>query len=242
MYLNNCKRIQSYADCVQLFHDVPANTRRAGWNENNRPLADIRKHHMRVECKTNPLSGQAFFDVVLYHTSMARFFEPSNDTVDVWYNCDPRHTSQAFNWRVLLHDSRRDYATTDGRRVAAGFNKNALGEFPVRLHFVGGKLDVANSQDAPNVAGKRTSPERKAIRKRFKEWLRTYHAMSKIMDGGVQPINQAEVRAAFERDSEFDPTQLALFIKAYSVEDAVNAFYPLGDVIHYDPSFTEIEQ
>jgi len=232
---NNCRRAASYEDCVKLFAAVPANTRAAGWNENNRPLDNIRKHHMRVErCRDGD-----HFDVVLYHTVMARFFRPANGEHVVWYNLDPRQTSKQFTSNVLMHSERKQYRTTDGRMVNVGLYSEASGSFPVKLTFVDGRLDAARSTDAPNPLAPTTSPERKAQRKAFRAWLRPYQAMATIMEGRYMYCDWRTVISAFCSGIEFDPTDLAMALKYKGEKFVVNACYPLGDVLHYEPSFWE---
>lgn len=230
--LRNCKAMLSYEDCARLFMS-PANLRRTGWEPDTRPLDNHRKTHLRV--KRGP--DGSYFDVVLYQTAMARYFRPVGNTHDVWYNTDPRQTSQQFNWNVLGHGEQWKLRTTEGIDVCVGMNKNASGVFPVRLHYVNGLLDVANSCDAPLLLRPTTSDERKAERKAFRAWLRPYIAMSKIIDGRYIYCVWSEVICAFTVDAGFDPTNLAMALKYKGVNFVVNACYPLGDVIQYHKSF-----
>jgi hypothetical protein len=236
---DNAERVRSYEDAARLF-EKPANLRRMGWGENRRPLDGVRKLHMRVERGPDA----AYFDVVLYRTAMARYFKPVDVTRDVWHNVHGSQSSSTFQWSVLGF-SPSDYTktTTEGKRVLVGMNPNGSGVFPVRLHLVNGKLDVANSTDAPAQLRNTTSPERKTERRAFIKWLRPYEAMSKIMDGGrLVPTWQlvTELKRVYITKELFDPTDLCTYIRSTGIARVVNAVFPLGDVDNYNPAFKEL--
>ena len=233
--VSNCDRLESYEDCVELF-TTPANLRRQGWGPDKRPLDDLRKTHMRVE------RGDGYYDVVLYSTAMARYFKPEGNTREVWYNCDSRNTTTDFNYRVLrVSEHGVSERTTDGRRVKVGFNKHASGLFPIRLHYVDGKLDTSKSQDAPCKLPSTTSTERKQDRRDFKKWLRPYIAMAEIMpEARANYYYVHDVKAAFKEDRALDPDMFVGCINAKGGAWVVDRVYPLGDVENYEESFKEI--
>lgn len=238
-----CTRVRSYEDAYNLFLQ-PANLRRAGWGPDKRALDGVRKTHLRVERGPN----DAYYDVMLYQTAMARYYKPTpsgtsyGDRRVVWYNTDPRVSSQNFMYYVLgiSWESVRK-TTTDGRRVKVGMNKNAGHNFPVRLVYIDGKLDVSQSCDAPEDMPSTTSDERKAMRKEFRKWLRTYEAMAALMgEAGAMYCYVPEVVQAFKQGREFDPTSLVNVIATRGAAHVVNLAYPLGNVSRYEPSFMEV--
>lgn len=244
----NAECVRSYEDAARLFKK-PANLRRMGWTPDMRPLDGVRKTHMYVQVGPDA----AYYDVILYQTAMARYFKPVpsgtsyGDKREVWHNVHGSQSSSSFQWSVLgFGASNYTMTSTEGKRVLVGMNPNGSGPrraFPVRLHLVGGKLDVANSTDSPAQLKSLTSADRKAERRAFSKWLTTYEAMSKIIDGQVGWMANAytdTVKDAFMTNALFDPTHLCMYIKARGKKKVVDSLYPLGDVDQFNPSFKEL--
>ena len=230
------KYARNYEECAALFEQpgfIGLN-----WNSQQRGLDGRRKHHMRVE------QGEGYFDVVLYHTAMARYFQPEGATREVWHNVHGSQSSSAFQWNVLGFGANNYTMTsTENKSILIGMNPNTRGEFPVRLRLVNGKLKVSASRDAPAEIGQTTSPERKQQRKEFKAWLRPYEAMSKIMEGPTSYLVWSvvsEAKQSFITKELFDPTRVCNYIRANGVTKLVDAVFPLGDVANYNPSFKEL--
>jgi hypothetical protein len=213
-----------------------------GWSDDERPLDAATKHHYRVRRSHD--GGSC--DLVLYHTPMVRLFRPDGGRREVWVHPDPRQTSSQFLWHAAGFSKYTASTTTDGRRVSVGINPGATASdgWPVKLVYINGKLDIAQSTDAPNSAGARTSPERKQQRKELRQFLQTYKAMGALMDG--VPVfgsrTAADCLQEIQAGNEVDPTPLASFIKDHSIDQLVNYVHPLGDVVEYDPPFKEIEE
>ena len=228
---HNASRAASYEDCVAHF-EKPANLSRMGWGKAKRPLDGIRKTHMRIE------EGEGYYDVILYRTAMARYYKPDGNKREVWYNVHDSMSSKQFQYHILRLDAAAfTQRNLDGVEVLVGMNPAQVGQFPVRLKYIDGKLDTSNSVDAPAKLKSTTSDERKAARKAFKKWLRPYEAMSKIMERGASYTNFRDIERHYMTNELFDPTGLAEYIQRNGISAAVDEVYPLGDVEHYNESF-----
>lgn len=204
------------------------------WRDNERPLGTDRAHHYRVV-----RNSDESYDLVLYQTPMVRYFKPTGGETVVWVHTDPRQTSTQFLYHVAGFGCRRQYWTTDGRYVTVGLNPDGGGEWPVKLVFVGNRLDASRSVDLPNRMPPVTSPARRAERAEFRKWLKTYVAMAAIVDVNVFPAT-SQVRQTVEalrRGAEVDPTPLLAAIKRG--KNVVGMMYPTGDVVRYEESMKE---
>jgi hypothetical protein len=235
----HAKYARNYEECAAFF-DKPLGTRAKAWYENMRPLDNLRKPHMYV------LRGKDYYDVVLYSTSMARYYKPeqigTSEQREVWYNVHGSQSSSSFQWDVLgFGAANYTRKTTHGKEVLIGMNPEKSGlVFPVQLRLVDNLLYVAKSRDCPARLGDITSPQRKADRKAFKLWLRPFEAMSKVMEPGAVYVNWDTIRNAYITNELFDPTGLACYIKQNGAKAAVDKVYPLGDVPQYNESFKEM--
>lgn len=156
----NLQRAKSYADCVDLFTKI-SKPRGNGWSENERPLGSAYQRHYRVERRYN---GD-WFDVILYRTTMARFYKPEADgSYRVQYSWDSRTTSSQFMHHVVHVNQVEMYRTKDGeRKVPIG-----PGELSTDLWITPlGTLDMARSHHS-QVYVPKVSEEFKAWRKAFR--------------------------------------------------------------------------
>lgn len=233
--LSSLKRVESYEDCAELFTKAGP-LKRMGWHEDERPLKDSRSHHYRVK------RNAECYDVILYSTVMARYFKPEGNMRKVWYNVDSRTTSSAFMHHVLRLWNARSYTTVQGPNVHIGLNLRASGLFPIRLTFVGGKLDLDNSVDAPEFMPATTSDERKQERKELRKWLRPFEAMVKIVEPSNIGIWQAakDVEMYAGLDVDFDSSRIVECIRRHDLAKLVDQCKPLGDVQMKRNSFMKV--
>lgn len=159
----NLQRANSYASCLDLFAKI-SKPRGQAWGARQRPLGDVRQYHYRVEHDYN----NAYFDVILYHTTMARFYKPEADgSYRVQYSWDSRTTSSQFMHHVVHVNQVEMYRTKDGeRKVPIG-----PGELSTDLWITPlGTLDMARSHHS-QVYVPKVSEEFKTWRKAFRENL-----------------------------------------------------------------------
>lgn len=76
--INNVKRICGYNQAARYFEETKK-PRSAKWSDDERPLYNTRSYHYRIV--KGEENGVSFYDLVLYSTSMIRYYEPtpSND-------------------------------------------------------------------------------------------------------------------------------------------------------------------
>lgn len=157
----NLQRAKSYEDCVDLFAKI-SKPRGSGWSENERPLGSKYQRHYRVERRYN---GD-WFDVILYHTTMARFYKPEADgSYRVQYSWDSRTTSSQFMHHVVHVNQVEMYRTKDGeRKVPIG-----PGELSTDLWITPlGTLDMARSHHSQVYVPK--------VSEEFKTWRKAFRA------------------------------------------------------------------
>lgn len=147
------KYASNWEECNRLLET--AKPRGTKWEDNERPLGNNRAHHYRV------VQGEDFFDVVLYSTTMARFYEPQGDTRRVQYCWDSRKTSTSFMWDVCRVGWWTSYGEIMVPIGAAGCLEDC------DLYFNEGKLDIAMSNHRQlyrAVSSPRDKEKRKEIR------------------------------------------------------------------------------
>ena len=109
-------RIRHYEEAHRYFTQTalpgkPGSALRAIWGDNERPLGEGRQHHYRIEQRY----GGDWYDVILYKTTMARFYAPNTaGETRICYNGDSRNTSTCFMYQVL------DVGTYYQRKDTAG--------------------------------------------------------------------------------------------------------------------------
>lgn len=156
--------VRDYAEAHAHWEKTPFPARSKKWAPHQRPLKNTQSPHYRLE------KGNGYYDVCLYTTVMARFYEPTSTGVE--RRCYIGHhsqTSQKFMADVLSVWPFKRHYTTDGREVIAPITGKKLpnSAFSADLMFVGGKLDVATSQHSPifkRVSSNQDKAERKHVK------------------------------------------------------------------------------
>lgn len=119
-----CASIYNYAAAERHFNREPA-PRGKAWSPHQRPLDNARKWHYRLEKHDDG----AYYDVCLYHTTMARFHRPEPDgSYRVQYEGDSRQTSSQFMWHVLNISRELQLTSTTGQRVVVPINASRTGQ------------------------------------------------------------------------------------------------------------------
>lgn len=72
--INNVKRICGYNQAARYFEETKK-PRSAKWSDGERPLYNTRSYHYRIV--KGEENGVSFYDLVLYSTSMIRYYEPT---------------------------------------------------------------------------------------------------------------------------------------------------------------------
>ena len=178
MYGNTARSlpwVRSYADAQAVFNQRGA-VRSNKWAENERPLNKT-YHHYRVA------KYEDHFDVVLYHTVMARYYAPT--MVDGkrhehrLFMGDISITSKDFMHYVLGKDSwKRIENSQVGEVIAPVYNRSFMynGDTPFSADFmyVDGVLDTTKSSHTPHyrmVSGNEDKTARAEILKKFDNYL-----------------------------------------------------------------------
>lgn len=152
---------------------LPKTTRRgrSEWESNERPLDDARKHQYRIVKNGDGKS----YDMVLYHTVMARYYRPTAKGRRVLYAADPRTLSSQFIWHVINARRLLEVTTSEGAHVASPlYDRRTIEDddctrFSADLFFnAEGRLVVAKSRHTPHYKEVST-PEDKARRVALKE-------------------------------------------------------------------------
>ena len=185
--VNNCTRVRSFEECQRHFTNTPEPTFTRGghnpWEPNERPLDDKTKHHYRIVRGPN----EAYYDAVLYSTTMARYYAPAEGGRRVCYNNDARVLSGQFMWSVL-NISRVPYQlTTEGKRayIPIGHERRYEQKFGADLWMVGDAIDVSRSSHRP-IEVPRMSDELKAWKKEVrKELAPVFELMKYSVEGAA---------------------------------------------------------
>ena len=158
--------VRDYAEAHARWEKTPFPSRSKKWSPHQRPLRNTQSPHYRLE------KGDGYYDVCLYTTVMARFFEPTSIGERRCYLGHHSKTSQKFMADVLSVWTYKRHYTTDGREVIAPITGKQMphSRFSADLMFVGGKLDVAMSQHTP-IFKQVSNDQDKADRKRVKQAL-----------------------------------------------------------------------
>ena len=109
--------IRNYAEALKWWNEHPKPPRSRKWENHQRPLYNTASKHYRLES----LNPEQHIDVVLYGTTMARYYVPDADgNQRRLYMGDGSLTSRGFMWHVLHINSWGNIErTTDGREVVA---------------------------------------------------------------------------------------------------------------------------
>ena len=142
----NIPYVRTYAEAEKQFN-VRGVVRSKKWAENERPLYKT-YHHYRV------VKHAEYYDLMLYHTVMARYFTP--ETIDgklherCLYMGDQSITSRDFMWHVLGVERGLREIMPDGTKVIAPIYHRASlhhdgSAFSADYLYVDGVLDITKS-------------------------------------------------------------------------------------------------
>lgn len=195
--VNGCARVRSFEECQRHFANTPEPEYPRGghnpWEPNERPLDDKTKHHYRIVRGPN----EEYYEAVLYHTTMARYYRPEEGGRRVCYNNDDRVLSGQFMWSVLRISRVPLEKTTGGKAVHIPIgHASRYGDFGADLWFTGSGsnfLDVSRSKHAP-IGVPRMSDELKAWKKEVRKELAPVFELMKYSVEGT-PLVRA--RRAF---------------------------------------------
>jgi len=160
---NQLQSIDSFAQAKSYFESQPAR-RGSKWLAHQRPLrADkggARLHHYRIEKQTD----EKYYDIVLYSTVMARFYEPEADGAERrLYMGDPTQTSQQFMYSVL--NKRMVNYVDDDNTIMPVYYKSCrdIGEdkpFSLEVYVVNDKIDISRSRHTPHYVYRASKDDR----------------------------------------------------------------------------------
>ena len=167
----NISWVRNYTEATAVFNKR-GKVRSSRWAENERPLYKT-YHHYRL------VKHPEYYNVVLYHTVMARYYEPT--IVDGkkherrLYMGDNSVTSKDFMYHVLGVSRSHTTELADGTRVVAPiYNRASLNNdgdsFSADFIFVDGFLDPAQSVHTPHhklVSGNDDKAARAEVLKRL---------------------------------------------------------------------------
>lgn len=183
--------IRNWAEADAYWHKTKKPPRSKKWEENERPLRNTASWHYRLE------KGNGYYDVCLYHTVMARFFEPSSIGERRCYVGHDSQTSKGFMLDVLGVHTFKQFDTTDGRKVVAPIVAKRLpnSDFSADLMFVDGKLDVEMSQHTP-LFKMVSSAQDKAERKQVKQAMDSLFMLCAVRMPELERTTQADFNVA----------------------------------------------
>lgn len=98
--MRNVERICGYNQAARYFEETKK-PRTVKWGEDERPLYNTRSHHYRI-VKGSDIGGK-YYDLVLYATSMIRYYEPNqNNEHRVLVRGHGSCASRAFLWHHCM--------------------------------------------------------------------------------------------------------------------------------------------
>lgn len=159
--IRNLPYVQTWEGANNTFNNTKQPvTRKNQWRDNQRPLKDSRSHHYRIE------KGDGYYDVCLYSTVMARYYEPTPQGRRVLYTGHPSNMSKQFMRNVVGTRHLMQKLTTDGRAVSVpvanrDFTTDKGTGFSADLWLVDNRIDVSKSSHTPHYV-KRSTAEDKA--------------------------------------------------------------------------------
>lgn len=146
-----------------------------------RPLGDNRQWHYRIKRGSNA----EYYDVNLYHTTMARYYRPDvQGNRRVCYVWDNRSTSVQFMHHVVGVSKVEKYYTPEGKRVCVPIGTGeSYNRFSTDLTFdKDGKLILEQSSHA-QIQRRVVTPEIKAWRRHLRERTKTLFTLLEL--GGL---------------------------------------------------------
>ena len=187
--------IHNYAQAHAYFEKTKLPPRSRKWHSSQRPLKDTSSYHYRIERGSNSY----YYDLVLYHTVMARFHAPDAQGNELReYQGDGSQTSKGFMWNVLGVDELNKVRTSSGEEVIMPIRTRALEPgmpFSVQAWFTpGNALMVAKSRHT-RIYRKVSSPDDKKARA---EALKAFDPLFTL---AAMQIPQFVERVAFDRST-----------------------------------------
>ena len=231
---HNLKRANNYAAVHKIFERTKPRKGR-DWEPTERPLGDSRQRHYRVVRGPDA----AFYDVVLYRTTLARFYRPEADgSTRHCYNGASRTTSKMFMSDVLHVSVENGCSTTDGTvRFAPIANARGYdGHFTTDLVFdAHHRLDIARSSHAPLVS-LHPNPNRALWKKELRaKWAVAFDLLEMTVQDTIEAARKAGYRAYGASDNGLtweSHRQLAVGINDEELTPAtVNALRELYTVL-----------
>lgn len=162
--IHNLSSCNTYAMAHKHFENS-AKPRSHNWADDERPLDTASKWHYRVERGPDA----SYYDVCLYHTTMARFHKPEEDgSYRVQYTADDSQASKQFMWRVLgTSDEMSYYDTHEVKRyVPIACNRERL---TTDLWFNAARRLIVERSKHADCWQLETSPEYTAWRKAIRD-------------------------------------------------------------------------
>lgn len=231
---NNLPYIRNYAEADAYWSKTKKPPRSKKWDEHQRPLRNTSAFHYRIERHNDG----GHYDLVLYHTVMARFYAPNpTDGRQLrMYMGHNSQTSKGFMSDVLGVYAFKRFATTDGRVVIAPITCKRMhdSDFSARLIFnKEGCLIVAESEHTPiykRISNEDDKLRRKYIKDKFETLLTLcamripefentlqgdYHRSGPFTLSGLRWQHDKAIKTlvdAFERGNEPGPESVATFM------------------------------
>lgn len=184
-------RITNYAQAHAYFEKTKLPPRSRKWHSSQRPLKDTSSYHYRIEKQAD------YYDLVLYHTVMARFHAPDAEGNELReYQGDGSQTSKGFMWNVLGVDELNKVRASSGEELIMPIRTRALDPgmpFSVQAWFTpSNELMVAKSRHT-RIYRKVSSPDDKKARAEARKLF------DPLLTLAAMQIPQFTERVAFER-------------------------------------------
>ena len=172
----NMPYVRTYAEAEKQFN-VRGAVRSAKWAAHERPIYKT-YHHYRI------IKHAEYYDLVLYHTVMARYFTPTMVDGKLHerrlYMGDQSMTSRDFMWHVLgVSQGKREILADENKVVIAPvYHRSSLhhdgASFSADYHYVDGVLDTTKSMHTKHyrkVSSKEDRAERAEVVKVFEPYI-----------------------------------------------------------------------
>jgi hypothetical protein len=234
--VRSCKSIHGYPQALRHFIETKT-PRGKKWLDNERALYNQRSHHYRMVASETLIDNEPeWFDMVLYNTSMTRFFRPVNGVSQVYVRGYDSSASWKFLWYVCGYHPRKVLTTLEGNTVQMPFSLSIKGEYPADngvvipndwsavLRLREDKVDTSISAHRP-VYKRVISDDHKAARSDFRKKIDTFldvlmlripafHAASEVSSRQAQPFSGVD----FNRHTIADAVQ-NIYLDAHNDKD-----------------------
>jgi hypothetical protein len=215
------------------------------WQAYQRPLrpdsGGARLHHYRIEKHID----EKYYDIVLYNTVMARFYEPDASGAERrLYMGDQRQTSQHFMWcaldiREVNYVAPLGAGDDDNNTVMPVYERaiKDLGEnqpFSLDAWFVDGKLDPSRSRHTPHYVYRSSKDDRQSKATTLKH-LDTFvlMAMMRLPEYENNVTIDYDKGRAFGGDpiSNSDRSLMQRMLMAEPTQQEVDQFFGFGQAV-----------